>query len=184
MRKTLIAIAVAALAVLPASFAAGTHAPAATPHAPAATPPAPAATPPAPAAAPDPASAADVARVVNQFVDAFNKGDAKASLACAAETSIIDEFPPYAWSGPGACATWLKDYDADAKKNLITNGKVKLAKPRHIDIVGDRAYLVAAADYIYERKGKLTTEIGSTLSVALQHTEAGWRITAWSWAKR
>jgi hypothetical protein len=150
MRKTLIAMAVAALAAVPA--AAGTE--------------------------------ADVMKTVNQFVDAFNKGDAKAALACAGETSIIDEFPPYEWHGAGACATWLKDYDADAKKNVITDGRVKLAKPRHIELAGDKAYLVVAADYLYNRRGKLTTEVGSTLAVVLQHSEAGWRITSWSWAKR
>ena len=150
MRKTLMAIAVAALAARPAP------------------------------AAPE----ADALKTVSQFVDLFNKGDAKAALTCADQTSIIDEFPPYEWHGPGACATWLKDYDADAKKNVITEGRVKLAKPRHADIVGDRAYVVVSADYIYNRRGKLTTEIGSTLSVVLQHGEAGWRITAWAWAKR
>lgn len=32
---------------------------------------------------------------VHQFVDGFNKGDTKSLVeACAAQTSIIDEFPP------------------------------------------------------------------------------------------
>jgi len=32
---------------------------------------------------------------INQFVDGFNKGDAKMAVAaCADETSILDEFPP------------------------------------------------------------------------------------------
>ena len=28
------------------------------------------------------------------------------------QTSIVDEFPPHEWHGPGACATWAKDFDA------------------------------------------------------------------------
>ena len=40
---------------------------------------------------------------VHQFVDAFNKGDAKTAAAlCATEASIIDEFPPHELVSIGA----------------------------------------------------------------------------------
>jgi hypothetical protein len=56
---------------------------------------------------------------VRQFVDAFNKGDTKTAAAvCADQTSIIDEFPPHEWHGPGGCVKWMADYDADAKKTI------------------------------------------------------------------
>jgi len=46
---------------------------------------------------------ADVMAPVNQFINGFNKGDIKTALAaCAEQTSIIDEFPPYEWHGAGA----------------------------------------------------------------------------------
>ncbi len=42
---------------------------------------------------------------VHQFIDGFNKGDVKTAVAaCADQTSIIDEFAPYSWDGPGACS--------------------------------------------------------------------------------
>jgi len=98
----------------------------------------------------------DVMVPVNQFVDAFNKGDVKtATAACAEQTSIVDEFPPYEWHGTGACLAWMNDYDADAKKNEITDGVVTLGTPRHVDIVADRAYVVAPASYVYKKKGKV-----------------------------
>jgi ketosteroid isomerase-like protein len=132
------------------------------------------------AAAQDPA----VMATVNQFVSSFNQGDVKAAAAtCADQTSIIDEFPPYAWDGAGACLKWMADYDADAKKNGITDGVVTLGAPRHVDISGDRAYVVVPADYEYKQNGQPVKEAGSTLTVALQKSAAGWRITAWSWAK-
>jgi len=122
--------------------------------------------------------------LVQQFTDAFNKGDTKtAAAACAEQTSIIDEFPPYAWQGAGGCAKWMADYDRDAKKNGITDGNVKLGAARHVDVTADRAYVVVPADYTYKMKGKPVTETGSLLTVALQKTAAGWRITAWSWSK-
>lgn len=84
---------------------------------------------------------------VRQFVDAFNKGDIKTMLAsCADQTSILDEFPPHEWHGTGSCAKWVSDFDADAKKNGITDEVVALSKPSHVDITGDRAYLVISRE--------------------------------------
>ena len=126
----------------------------------------------------------DVMVPVHQFVDGFNKGDTKtAAAACADQTSIIDEFPPHEWHGAGAITQWINDYDADAKKNGITNGIVTLSNPRHIDIAADRAYVVTPADYTFKKKGKLVKEIGSMFTVALQEGGAGWRIIGWAWAK-
>jgi hypothetical protein len=79
---------------------------------------------------------------------------------------------------------WANDYDADAKKNGITDGIVTLSNPRHIDINGDRASVVVPANYTFKKKGNLIREIGSMFTFALQKGENGWRITRWSWSKR
>lgn len=121
---------------------------------------------------------------VRQFVDGFNKGDTRSALAaCAEQTSIIDEFPPHEWHGPGACAKWMADYDTDARKNGITDGIVTLGTPKHLDVAGDRAYAVIPSDYAFKRKGTPVKETASAFTFALQKTAAGWRITGWSWAK-
>lgn len=126
----------------------------------------------------------DVMVSVHQFVDAFNKGDAKAAAAaCADQTSILDEFPPHEWHGAGACSVWMNDYDSDARKNGITDGIVTLGNPRHVDVTADRAYVVVPASYTYKKRGTVVKEIGSTLTLALQKGEAGWRITGWAWGK-
>lgn len=127
---------------------------------------------------------ADVLATIRQFVDNFNKGDAKtAAAACAEHASILDEFPPYEWTGKGACATWMKAYDSDAAKSGIADGLVTLGTPRHVDISGDRAYAVIPSDYAFKKKGVPVKETGSMFTFALQKTPAGWRIVAWSWAK-
>jgi hypothetical protein len=96
-----------------------------------------------------------VVAVVHQFVDGFNKGDVKTMAAsCADQAAILDEFPPYEWHGAGACAKWASDYDADAKKNGITDGVVTLSNPTHVDVTGDRAYMVVPANYSFKLKGK------------------------------
>jgi len=126
----------------------------------------------------------DVMVPVHQFIDGFNKGDVKSALsACADQASIIDEFAPYEWHGAGACASWANDFGADAKKNGITDGSVTLGTARHIDVTGDRAYVVVPATYAYKMNGKPAKEAGARLTVALQKGAAGWRITAWSWSK-
>jgi ketosteroid isomerase-like protein len=132
----------------------------------------------APAAADD---KTDVMAPVHQFIDGFNKGDVKSAVAaCADQAAIIDEFPPYTWSG---CSAWAAAFDADAKKNGITPGAVTLGKPRHVDVTGDHAYVVVPSEYDYTQKGKQVKEAGSSLTVALQKGASGWRITAWTWAK-
>jgi hypothetical protein len=125
----------------------------------------------------------DVMVPIHQFVDGFNKGDAKSALAaCAEETSIIDEFAPHEWHGAGACAKWADDYVASAKKDGITDGFVRLGKPKHVDVTGDRAYVVIPSDYTYKKNGKATKETKAAFAFALHKGAAGWRITGWSWA--
>jgi hypothetical protein len=126
----------------------------------------------------------DVMATVKQFVDAFNKGDTKAAIAmCASQTSILDEFPPHEWHGAGACAKWAEDFDADAQKNGITDAVVALGTPRHVEVTADRAYVVVPVDYTFKQKGKVVKETGSTMTLALQKSAAGWRLTGWAWAK-
>ena len=125
-----------------------------------------------------------VMATVRQFVDAFNKGDTKAALAtCADQTSIIDEFPPHEWHGAGACQKWMDDYEADARKNDISDGLVTLSSPRHVEITAERAYVVVPANYTYKQKGKPMKETNSLFTLVLQKAGTGWRITAWAWSK-
>lgn len=121
---------------------------------------------------------------VNQFINGFNKGDAKHALqACASPASVIDEFPPHEWQGPSACADWATAYAANAAQNGITDGVVTLEKPTHVDVTGDRAYVVVPAKYAYKQHGKNVLESGSIFTVALKKSSAGWLITGWAWAK-
>jgi hypothetical protein len=48
----------------------------------------------------------------------------------------------------------MNDYDADAKKNGITDGIVLLSNQSHVDITSGRTYLVVASNYIFKRNGE------------------------------
>jgi ketosteroid isomerase-like protein len=125
----------------------------------------------------------DVLAPIHQFVEGFNKGDAKSALAaCAEETSIIDEFAPHEWHGAGACAKWADDYMANAKKDDITDGVVTLRKPSHVTVSGDRAYVVVPSDYTWKQKGKAMKETRAAFAFALKKGAGGWKIVGWSWA--
>lgn len=130
-----------------------------------------------------PAAATDSAAVmapVNQFVDGFNKGDAKTALAaCATPASIVDEFGQHQWQ---SCADWASAYAADDARQGITGGIVTLGKPWHVDVSGNVAYVVVPATYSYKQHGKPMEETGSVWTLVLKKGASGWRITAWAWA--
>ena len=131
------------------------------------------------------AQQADVMVAVNRFVEGFNKGDTKALVAsCSAQTSIIDEFPPHEWHGTGACTQWAKDYNTNAKQFGITDGVVTLTKPSHVDVTGDRAYVVVPSNYSWKQKGKAMKEEGSAFTFALQKVGPSWKILGWSWGAK
>ena len=137
------------------------------------------------ASASDKISAPDkiaVMRPVREFVDSFNRGDLK--TACAAQSAIIDEFPPYLWQGATACADWSNDFDAYREKNGITDPKITLGLGQHVDVTGDRAYVVVPAHLTFKQNGKRVTERDPILTVTLQKTADSWRIAGWAWAKR
>jgi len=123
-----------------------------------------------------------VMATVHKFVDGFNKGDTRMELsACTAQSAVIDDFPPHVWQGSG-CANWVRDYAAMTKKQGITNGIVTLGTPRHVDVTGDRAYVVVPTIFTFKQHGKPVTESGATFTLALQKLASGWRITGWAWA--
>jgi hypothetical protein len=121
---------------------------------------------------------------VHQFVDGFNKGDFKSAVAaCADQMSIIDDLPPHEWHGAGALDRWMSDYDTDAKLKGMTDEVVALGEPKHVDVTGDRAYVVVPTTYDYKEHGKAVPQKSAILTVALHKAEGHWLITGWSWAQ-
>lgn len=130
------------------------------------------------AEAPDPLSA------VRQYIDAFNKGDMEAMAGiCDASTNILDGMAPHVWQGPAACRDWYRDVLATGKREGAAGYLVTLGEPRHVNVTGDRAYVVVPASMMFNVRGKQVTQSGSTFTVALRKLAEGWRITAWAWTK-
>ena len=125
----------------------------------------------------------DVAAVVQQYNDDFNKGDAKSAAAlCTERTVIIDDFAPHLWQGATACQDWSDQLAALEKKSGISNDRVTRAKAWHLSVTGDRAYAVYPTQYSYKLNGKPVSEKG-VWSFAMQKGPSGWRIAGWAWAQ-
>jgi hypothetical protein len=123
-----------------------------------------------------------VMAVINNAVASFNKGDEKTwDGLCTSSASIISNIPPYQYST--TCADWWSADAASDKKLGISGEVVTLAAAWHVLVTGDRAYAALPASFTYKQKGKTIKSSGNVLTVALQKTAAGWRMTGWSWAQ-
>jgi len=127
---------------------------------------------------------ADVVTTVKQALSNINNGDKGAfTAACASQTIVIDDFPPHVWQGATACADWWKDNDALNKKSGITDFKGTLGEPKHIEISGDRAYVVMPVTISYKQNGKPMKEAGGVWTLVLQKGSGGWLIAGAGYAQ-
>ena len=80
-----------------------------------------------------------------------------------------------AMTGMGMCLprvrTWASVY------------QITLGEPRHVDVIGDSAYVVVPATMTFNIQAKQVTQTGSIFTVALRKLGTEWRLTAWAGAK-
>jgi ketosteroid isomerase-like protein len=121
---------------------------------------------------------------VQEYIDAFNKGDVKEmAAACADPMSILDRMAPHVWHGPAATQDWYRDVLAEGEHLAAKGYQVALGKPAHANVTGDAAYVVVPATMMFTLKGRPVTQSGAIFMVALRRVPAGWRIASWAWAK-
>jgi len=135
----------------------------------------------APAAASD---STDVIKTIRTLTDDLNESDMdEPANLYAPDATIIDEFAPHFWSGEHAHADWIAAFEALAKAQAITDLKLTLGKPLHLEVSGDRAYAVIPTRINDRNKGKPHVEHG-LWTFAMQKTASGWMIAGWSWATK
>jgi|GEM_PF-555604 opacity protein-like surface antigen len=128
------------------------------------------------------AANAQIEATVRQFIDAFDKGDAKAAAAThiASGASIIDEVPPYGWQGPKAFGTWAADLAKHDKALGISEEAVTLGKMSRELVSGSTAYVIFEATYSFKQKGVAMHE-PAQMTFALMKVGAAWKIAGWTW---
>jgi hypothetical protein len=107
---------------------------------------------------------------------------ARAAALCASPASVIDEFPPYAWSGASACNDWARDLRAAIGAYQAKNYRITLDGQPFVDKAGDRAYVVYRATLTYVISGKVTTERNAKWAFVLRQLGDDWTITSWAWS--
>jgi hypothetical protein len=131
---------------------------------------------PARAAGPDPG----MRSAVDAFVTAMNTGG-PAATSCATSTTIVDDFAPYVWSGPGACAKWLGAFAQLTAAMGVTNVKVSAGKTLYADGDASHGELVIATRFTGLIKGKSHLEAGAWTFV-LANASGSWKFSAIAWS--
>ena len=132
------------------------------------------------------AAAADEAAIIapiKKFMEAFNKGDAAGAAATHSATPdlvILDEVPPYAWTGANAFQAWASSLEADAKANGITDESVAIGAPTRLEVNGDSAYVIVPSTYSFKLKGVAMKEVAQ-MTFVVKKGQNGWLIHGWTW---
>jgi len=121
---------------------------------------------------------------VQQFVEAFNKGDVNAMAAtCDKPMSILDGMWPHVWYGTTACEDWYRDVLTEGKHLGASGYRVTLREPWHVNVKGDHAYVVIPAGMTFKLRGQDVSQSGSVFTLSLRNVSGEWRVAAWAWAK-
>lgn len=119
---------------------------------------------------------------VHRFVEAVNNDDVDlAQAACAGETSIIDDFPPYEWTGPGATTRWYRDMAGMAGGYGMSEWLVRVDEPRHLMVSDRLAYVVVPVEARWLEDGTPAERTGY-FTASLREGDDEWRISAFAWA--
>ncbi|HZA10137.1 YybH family protein [Mycobacterium sp.] len=121
---------------------------------------------------------------LQQYIDAFNSGDARGMAATfAVPGSILDGMAPHVWQGPTAAEDWYGDVLVEGEQHGASGYAVTLGEPLHNNVTGDSAYVVVPATMTFDTDGRQVTQSGALFTVALRRIPEGWRIAAWAWSK-
>lgn len=119
---------------------------------------------------------------VHGFVEGFNNDDVdRMQAACADDTSVIDDFPPYQWTGHNATTTWYRDLAGTAAEYAMSEWAVEVEEPRHLVVSDGLAYVVVPVTARWLDEGTPAARTGS-FTAALRELADGWRVTAFTWA--
>ena len=99
-----------------------------------------------------------------------------------AESTIVDEFSPYEWTGADAGKRYVSDLDKALVALKIADANVAPGAPSYLYVDGSRAYVIFPALFSGKIAGKTYSESGS-FTLSLRKDAGAWKIAAQSWAK-
>ena len=128
------------------------------------------------------APADDAKAAVQRFVDGMNAGDVRVLSLCAASATVVDDIPPYVWTGPGACTRWISDVIANMKDTGTTAVRATFDPPTTADVHDKTAYLVYPARFVMTTKGAQVTKTG-VMTIVMDQGADGWKFTNVTWGR-
>jgi hypothetical protein len=121
---------------------------------------------------------------VQQYIEAFNRGDARTMGAIFdVHGQILDGMAPHVWRGPTATLDWYRDVLIEGEAHGASGYFVTLGDPLHNNVTKDSAYVVLPATMKFDVNGKKVVQSGAVFTIVLRKTLDDWRVTAWAWAK-
>ena len=99
---------------------------------------------------------------------------------CAANATVVDEFPPYSWTGADACVRWATAFKAFVAQAKLSGFQTTIAPKPFIDVSGNHAYLVAQVTFTAMMDGKRIPDVG-TWTFVLAKSGTAWKITSLAW---
>lgn len=94
---------------------------------------------------------------------------------------IVDEFPPFVWTGAQAATRWWMGFEKLGKNAGLSNVKAMTLPVRESDTTQDKAYVVVPMEITYVYKAKPQKETG-VLTCTLQRTGKTWKIATQTWS--
>jgi ketosteroid isomerase-like protein len=123
-----------------------------------------------------------VVQVINDALAAFRSGDLVAfKAAWAPSVEIVDDVPPYLWSGERSLERWIDDTGTAIAKLNLADLDIRAKTPLHVEITGDAAYVVLPVVVSYKRAGKSYIQEGTQVLV-MKRTKDGWKMRTMSYA--
>jgi quercetin dioxygenase-like cupin family protein len=115
---------------------------------------------------------------VDALVAALNSGSTTDAKAIFVEApTVVDDFPPFAWSGKDAAETYTKDLKTILDKLEITAWRFQRHQPRYAAATNDHAWLVVPFSFPFMMKGQ-TQSVAGDWSFVLQKIDGRWRVVA------
>jgi hypothetical protein len=141
---------------------------------------------PARAQAPD---AQTLVAPVNLLVQAINQGATTCPPGVFAEDAVvIDDFPPYHWSGHGAGCDWylaLVGTDAASRAAFTAlHGHLHVGAPQFSRASGDDAYFVLPGVFVFDVAENKRVQQSSSWLITERRVAGQWLIAGHAWAIR
>jgi ketosteroid isomerase-like protein len=136
------------------------------------------------APSPGPQPPAQILDLAQAVVDAANANHpSKLAGLFTGDAIVIDELPPYAWTGASAGVAWWTDIAKFLRAHAITSLRATALAVSEYSEQGDAAYMVQPLRITTTASGKTRTEEG-TQTYTFRKVDGAWRISSAVWTTK